>query len=58
MAETGEDALHYLKITAHLPHLVILDLMLPGISGLEVRREVRLPRPCRSWCSPDTAKNR
>jgi len=39
LAETGEDALA--QATARLPDLVILDLMLPGLSGLEVCRLLR-----------------
>ena len=39
LAETGEDALA--QATAHTPDLVILDLMLPGLSGLEVCRLLR-----------------
>lgn len=38
--ETGEEALR--EAGDHLPDLVILDLMLPGISGVEVARELRL----------------
>ena len=37
--ETGEEALHH--AAARLPNLVILDLMLPGLSGLEVCRALR-----------------
>ena len=36
-------------------HLVVLDLMLPGMNGLEVCRALRSeerPRSCRSSCSP------
>jgi CheY-like chemotaxis protein len=36
---SGEEALAYL--TGHRPRLVILDVSLPGISGLEVLRLVR-----------------
>ena len=39
LAETGEDALA--QATAHTPDLVILDLMLPGLSGLDVCRLLR-----------------
>lgn len=38
-AESGEQAL--LEIASHRPDLVVLDLGLPGISGLEVCRRVR-----------------
>ena len=39
LAVTGEDALA--QATARLPDLVILDLMLPGLSGLDVCRLLR-----------------
>lgn len=38
-AGTGEEALE--KITAHRPDLMLLDLGLPGMSGLEVCKQVR-----------------
>jgi DNA-binding response OmpR family regulator len=38
-AESGEDALALL--TTFLPDVVVLDLMLPGIDGLEVCRHIR-----------------
>jgi DNA-binding response OmpR family regulator len=38
-AETGEDGLHQLR--TNLPDLVVLDLMLPGIDGVEVCRRIR-----------------
>lgn len=38
-AESGEEALSMLKI--FIPELVVLDLMLPGISGLEVCQQIR-----------------
>ena len=38
-AETGEEALR--KVQTEKPDLVILDIMLPGVSGLEVCRELR-----------------
>ncbi len=39
-ANSGEDALE--EIGRHRPDLMLLDLGLPGISGLEVCRQVRL----------------
>ncbi len=36
---TGQGAMH--EIQSHGPDLVILDLMLPGQSGLDILREVR-----------------
>jgi two-component system, sensor histidine kinase and response regulator len=37
-AETGEQALE--KITAEPPHILLLDLKLPGMSGLDVLEEI------------------
>jgi DNA-binding response OmpR family regulator len=39
LADNGEDALAW--TAAHRPDLVVLDLMLPGIDGLEVCRRLR-----------------
>jgi DNA-binding response OmpR family regulator len=39
LADNGEDALAW--AVEHKPDLVVLDLMLPGISGLEVCRRLR-----------------
>lgn len=38
-AASGEEALE--KAREHLPELVVLDIMLPGIDGLEVTRRLR-----------------
>jgi len=38
-ASTGEDALAIVK--SNLPDLIVLDLMLPGISGLEICRKLK-----------------
>ncbi|MDB5076807.1 MAG: kdpE [Chloroflexi bacterium] len=39
VAETGDDAL--IQMGSHPPHLLILDLMLPGLSGLDLCATVR-----------------
>ena len=39
LAEDGESAL--VAIATHVPELVVLDLMLPGVDGLEVVRQTR-----------------
>ncbi len=38
-ASTGEEAIE--KVSEHRPDLLLLDLLLPGMSGLEVCRQVR-----------------
>ena len=43
LAETGEQALD--KTLGELPDLVIIDVMLPGIDGLEVCRRLRTAEP-------------
>ncbi len=40
VAHTGSDALR--ALAASLPDLVILDVMLPGVDGLEITRRLRL----------------
>lgn len=47
-AEDGEQALK--AIQRDRPHLVVLDLMLPGLSGIELCKLLRdepIPRHCR-----------
>ena len=39
MADSGEDAL--LKVADFIPDLIVLDLMLPGMDGTQVCRQVR-----------------
>jgi two-component system, OmpR family, KDP operon response regulator KdpE len=39
VARSGEEAIE--EVTRHRPDLMLLDLMLPGISGLDVCRQVR-----------------
>ncbi|MGD9235181.1 MAG: response regulator [Desulfobacterales bacterium] len=46
VAEKGEDALHL--ILKNKPHLVLLDIMLPGMSGWEVCEQIRLNPDYRS----------
>ncbi|MCB0563572.1 MAG: response regulator [Phaeodactylibacter sp.] len=38
-AENGEQAL--LAMAAHLPEIVVLDVMMPGMDGFEVARKIR-----------------
>jgi two-component system, OmpR family, alkaline phosphatase synthesis response regulator PhoP len=38
-AMTGEDAIH--KATKNVPDLIVLDLMLPGVNGLEVCKRLK-----------------
>jgi DNA-binding response OmpR family regulator len=45
IAENGEDALDL--ILKNKPHLVLLDIMLPGISGWEVCEKIRTNPDCR-----------
>ncbi len=40
--ETGEQALAHLD---EAPHLVFLDMVLPGLSGLEVLRQIKQAQP-------------
>ncbi|NLB21267.1 MAG: response regulator transcription factor [Clostridium sp.] len=42
-AETGEEALRLTKLEK--PHIVVLDVMLPGIDGFEVCRRIRSEHP-------------
>ena len=46
---TGRTALQ--RIAEQPPDLVVLDLMLPGVDGLEVCRQLRPAGPSRSRCS-------
>ena len=47
-ARNGEEALE--RFDADHPDLIVLDLMLPRVDGLEVCRRVRPSAPCRSSC--------
>ena len=40
------------------PDLVLLDLMLPGIDGIQVCATIRPRAACRSSCSPPRARRR
>ena len=49
-ARDGQSALEALRTGR--PDLVVLDLGLPRLDGLDVARALRATRPCRSSCSP------
>ena len=42
-ADSGEDALEKLNLLE--PDLVLLDILMPGISGIEVTRQIKAARP-------------
>ena len=42
-AETGEDAVE--QAAAHTPDLVLMDINLPGINGIEATRRIRAAQP-------------
>lgn len=46
IAKDGEEALAVIQ--AERPHLVLLDLLMPKVSGLEVLRSLRSAEPTRS----------
>ena len=50
----GEEALTAFE--QYNPNLILLDMMLPGIDGYQVCREVRQKQMLRSLCSPQKVK--
>ncbi len=40
-AATGEDALDFLNAAEQLPDLILLDLKMPGMGGIETMRRIR-----------------
>ncbi|MCP4132369.1 MAG: response regulator [bacterium] len=57
-ASTGKEALHQIKIQGK-PDIILLDIMMPGMSGYEVCREIRkIYRPIEMPVILLTAKNR
>jgi len=48
--DTASDGLSGLEKALKEPDLVVLDLMLPKLDGLEVAARVRASRACRSSC--------
>ena len=57
IAETGEKGLTAALGAKNPPALVILDLMLPGMSGTELRRRLRRePATRRTYYYPDGAR--
>lgn len=55
MVHDGEKAL--IAYDTYHPNLILLDLMLPGIDGYQVCRELRSRPTCRSSCCPPRAKS-
>ena len=51
----GESALR--EFPEFKPNLVLLDLMLPGIDGYQVFRELRISSRFRSSCSPQKVRS-
>ena len=47
-ARSGDEALR--QVRSIVPDLVVLDLGLPGVDGLDVARTSARRRPCRSSC--------
>lgn len=41
MFEDGTEIMNYLKSSAELPHIIFLDLNMPGKSGIECLKEIR-----------------
>ena len=54
----GDGAEGLAKFAAHQPDLVVLDVMMPGINGLEVCRRLRQVSQVRFSCSPPSARRR
>ena len=50
----GEQAL--IAFEHYKPNMLLLDLMLPGIDGYQVCREIRKSPMCRLSCSPQRAR--
>jgi len=46
----GEEALR--KAEEYRPDVVLLDIVMPDLDGIEVMRQLRTSRPGRSSCSP------
>lgn len=49
-AASGEEALSLLNggaasIPSHLPHIVFLDILMPGMDGIETLKEIRVDHP-------------
>lgn len=45
---SGEQALDFLKTAAELPSIILLDLKMPGIGGIETLRRIRFDERCAS----------
>ena len=48
----GQTALDYLKTTAEIPFLIISEISMPGMSGLELRQQIDQDPSLRKKCIP------
>ncbi|HVG13441.1 MAG TPA: response regulator [Chitinophagaceae bacterium] len=50
--DDGEKMLHYLRTTSDLPFLIISDINVPRINGLEIRRMIQEDEYLKKKCIP------